>query len=136
MITMNNIPIQARIYVAGHRGMVGSALVRALESQGFKRIITRTRQELDLTCQADVNAFFKSVRPEYVFLAAARVGGIRANNEFPGDFIYENLMIQTLMMEAAKNYRVKRLLFLGSSCILSERCSPAHGGKGTAHRTP
>lgn len=114
---MNRISKLSKIYVAGHRGMVGSALVRALKSQGFERIITRTHQELDLTCQAEVQQFFNIHQPDYVFLAAARVGGIKANNEFPGEFIYENLMIQTHVMDAARQSGVKRLLFLGSSCI-------------------
>ncbi len=127
MITMNKIPKQAKIYVAGHRGMVGSALLRTLNSHGFNRIITRTRQELDLTCQADVLDFFHKEKPDYVFLAAARVGGIKANNDFPAEFIYENLMIQTHVMEAARQSHVKRLLFLGSSCIYPKKAAQPMG---------
>ena len=108
---------EARIYVAGHRGMVGSALVRNLTARGYKNIITRTHAELDLICQADVNAFFATEQPEYVFLAAARVGGIFANNEYPAEFIYQNLAIQTNVVQAAWSNQVERLLFLGSSCI-------------------
>lgn len=106
-----------RIYVAGHRGMVGSALVRKLEADGAGEIITRTRQELDLTDQAAVQAFFKSQKINQVYLAAAKVGGIHANNTYPADFIYENLMIETNIVHAAHMTDVQNLLFLGSSCI-------------------
>jgi GDP-L-fucose synthase len=107
----------AKIYIAGHRGLVGSALLRKLQSEGYTNIITRTHAELDLTRQADVESFFREERPEYVFLAAAKVGGILANNTYPADFIYINLSIQTNVIHAAWKYGVKRLLFLGSSCI-------------------
>ncbi len=107
----------AKIYIAGHRGLVGSAILRKLQSQGFTNIITRTHAELDLTRQADVESFFEQERPEYVFLAAAKVGGILANNTYPADFIYTNIMIQTNVIHAAYKYGVKKLLFLGSSCI-------------------
>lgn len=107
----------ARIYVAGHRGMVGGAIVRQLEQSGYTNIITRTRAELDLTNQAQVSAFFEQERPNYVYLAAARVGGIHANNEYPADFIYDNLMIEANIIKAAHQFQVQRLLFLGSSCI-------------------
>ena len=107
----------SRIYVAGHRGLVGSAIVRNLEANGFTNIITRTHAELDLTNQADVRKFFKEERPEYVFLAAAKVGGIHANNTYPADFIYDNLMIQNNVIKAAHDFKVTKLLFLGSTCI-------------------
>jgi nucleoside-diphosphate-sugar epimerase len=107
----------ARIFVAGHRGMVGSAIVRRLQAAGCAHLLQRTRAELDLTRQADVDAFFESERPEYVFLAAARVGGIYANNTYPADFIYDNLAIAANVIHAAHATGVERLLFLGSSCI-------------------
>lgn len=107
----------SRIYIAGHRGLVGSALLRKLRAEGYSRLIVRTRQELDLTQQAEVNAFFDSEKPEHVFLAAARVGGILANNTYPADFIYNNIMIQANVIHAAYRSAVKRLLCLGSSCI-------------------
>ncbi|MFR4230495.1 GDP-L-fucose synthase [Clostridium sp.] len=107
----------SRIYVAGHRGLVGSAIVRNLEANGFTNIITRTHAELDLTNQADVRKFFEEERPEYVFLAAAKVGGIHANNTYPADFIYDNLMIQNNVIKAAHDFKVTKLLFLGSTCI-------------------
>ncbi len=105
------------IYVAGHRGLVGSAIVRRLQSEGYTDIITRTRSELNLARQAEVEEFFKKERPEYVFLAAAKVGGIVANNTYPAEFIYTNLMIQTCILHAAYLSGVKKLVFLGSSCI-------------------
>jgi GDP-L-fucose synthase len=107
----------SRIYVAGHRGMVGSAIVRVLQSRGYADIVTRTHQELDLTEQAAVRAFFASAKPEVVVLAAARVGGIHANNTYPAEFIYDNLMIEANVIHEAYRAGVKRLLFLGSSCI-------------------
>jgi len=107
----------SKIYVAGHRGMVGSAIVRALEADGYHNIIKRTHAQLDLTSQKDVRDFFNQERPEYVFLAAAKVGGIYANSTMPGEFIYLNLMIQTTVIDAAYRTDVKQLLFLGSSCI-------------------
>ncbi|MEO1661330.1 MAG: GDP-L-fucose synthase [Pseudomonadota bacterium] len=106
-----------RIFVAGHRGMVGSALVRGLEAEKAGKIITRTRSELNLTDQAAVRAFFKAERISHVYLAAAKVGGIHANNTYPADFIYENLMIQANIIHAAHTFDVQHLLFLGSSCI-------------------
>lgn len=106
-----------KVYVAGHRGMVGSAIMRALHAQGYNNIITRTHSELDLTNQQAVHDFFAEERPEVVYLAAARVGGIVANNTYPADFIYDNLMIESNIIHAAFNSEVKRLLFLGSSCI-------------------
>lgn len=107
----------ASVYVAGHRGMVGSAIVRALEGAGFRNILTRSSAELDLRDQAAVNAFFTETQPEYVFLAAARVGGILANDAYPADFLYDNLAIETNVIHAAYRQRVKKLLFLGSTCI-------------------
>lgn len=107
----------AKIYVAGHRGLVGSAITRALTARGFTNVLLRTRQELDLLDQNAVSAFFKTEKPEYVFLAAAKVGGILANNTFPGEFIYENLLVQANVLEQARIHGVKKLLFLGSSCI-------------------
>ncbi|WP_028995067.1 GDP-L-fucose synthase family protein [Azonexus hydrophilus] len=108
---------QAKIYVAGHRGMVGSAIVRQLKAAGCENIVTRTHAELDLTNQAAVNAFFAAEKPEQVYLAAAKVGGIYANNTYPAQFIYENLMIEANIIQAAHANDVQQLLFLGSSCI-------------------
>ena len=109
--------LDAKIYVAGHRGLVGSAIVRNLEDKGYKNIIYRTHKELDLTNQEAVRRFFEEEKPEYVFLAAAKVGGIHANNTYPADFIYDNLMIQNNVIKAAQDFKVKKLLFLGSTCI-------------------
>ena len=109
--------LDAKIYVAGHRGLVGSAIVRNLEAKGYKNIICRTHKELDLTNQEAVRIFFEEEKPEYVFLAAAKVGGIHANNTYPADFIYDNLMIQNNVIKAAHDFKVKKLLFLGSTCI-------------------
>ena len=109
--------LDAKIYVAGHRGLVGSAIVRNLEDKGYTNIICRTHKELDLTNQEAVRVFFEQEKPEYVFLAAAKVGGIHANNTYPADFIYENLMIQNNVIKAAHDFEVKKLLFLGSTCI-------------------
>ncbi len=108
---------QIKIYVAGHNGMVGSAIVRDLKKQGFNNIITRTHVELDLINQQQVQNFFQSEKPDQVYLAAAKVGGIYANNTFPADFIYQNLMIESNIINAAFVNGVKKLLFLGSSCI-------------------
>ena len=107
----------SKIFVAGHKGLVGSAIVRHLEEQGFTNIITIDRFQCDLTNQKDVKMFFMSEQPEYVFLAAAKVGGIGANSEYPADFIYENLMIQSNIISSAAMVGVEKLLFLGSSCI-------------------
>lgn len=106
-----------KIYIAGHRGMVGSAIHRNLQSKGFNQIITRSSKELDLRIQADVNAFFEAEKPDYVFLAAAKVGGIHANNTYRADFIYDNLIMEANIIHAAWKYGVKKLMFLGSSCI-------------------
>ncbi len=107
----------SKIYIAGHRGMVGSALVRGLQKAGFTNIITKTHDELDLTDSKKVNSFFSKNKPQFVFLAAAKVGGIHANNIYRADFIYQNLMIQTNIIHAAHEYKVEKLMFLGSSCI-------------------
>lgn len=107
----------SKIYIAGHKGMVGSALVRKLQSEGFNNLVLRTRQELDLTDQGQVASFFEAEKPEYVFLAAAKVGGILANSTYPAEFIYQNLAIQTNVIHQAYLHGVKKLLFLGSSCI-------------------
>jgi GDP-L-fucose synthase len=114
---MGAIPAMAKIYVAGHRGMVGGAIVRALQSQGHSDLVNRTHAELDLTNQAAVQAFFAQEKPDQVYLAAAKVGGIHANNTYPADFIYQNLMVQANVVEAAFRNGIKKLLFLGSSCI-------------------
>lgn len=106
-----------KIYVAGHRGMVGSAIVRKLQADGFHNIIVRTYAELDLTNQDAVNDFFENERPEQVYLAAAKVGGIHANNTYPAEFIYQNLMMEANVINAALKSGVQKLLFLGSSCI-------------------
>ncbi len=107
----------SRIYVAGHRGMVGSAIVRLLEAKGFTNILTSTSTETDLRNQAQVNAFFEKNKPEYVFMAAAKVGGIHSNNTYRAEFLYDNLMIEANIIEASRKNEVEKLLFLGSSCI-------------------
>ncbi len=112
----------AKIYIAGHRGLVGSAIQRALEKEGYANLLCRSHAELELIDQSAVNTFFAEERPEYVFLAAAKVGGIYANNTYRGEFIYENLMVQNNVIEAARRFGVKRLLFLGSSCIYPRNC--------------
>ena len=112
----------SKIYIAGHRGLVGSAIMRRLEIEGCKNLITRTHAELDLTRQERVEEFFHEERPDYVFLAAARVGGIYANNTYPAEFIYSNLTIQTNIIHASYVFKVKKLLFLGSSCIYPKNC--------------
>lgn len=108
---------QSKIYVAGHRGLVGSAIVRNLEEKGYTHIIKRTHNALDLINQKEVFDFFEKEKPEYVFLAAAKVGGINANNTYPADFIYDNLAMETNVIKAAHDHHVKKLLFLGSTCI-------------------
>ncbi len=107
----------AKIYVAGHGGLVGSAIVRELKKEGYQNILTKTREELDLTSQIEVEKFFIAENPEYVFLAAAKVGGILANDTFPADFIRDNLMIETNVIDCSYKHKIKKLLFLGSSCI-------------------
>ena len=109
--------LDSRMYVAGHNGMVGSAIVRKLKELGYKNIITASRKEVNLLNQMHVQSFFSNEKPEYVFLCAAKVGGIKANNEMKADFIYENLMIQSNIIKESQDFGVKKLLFLGSSCI-------------------
>jgi GDP-L-fucose synthase len=111
------IDLNQKIYVAGHRGMVGSSIVRNLQAKGYSNIVTRTHAEMDLTDQQAVKAFFEQEKPDQVYLAAARVGGIHANNTFPAEFIYDNLMVQNNVIHQAFVSGVKKLLFLGSSCI-------------------
>jgi GDP-L-fucose synthase len=108
---------ESKIFVAGHRGMVGSAIVRNLESKGFCNIVKRTSKELDLRRQSEVEDFFKEEKPEYVFLAAAKVGGIMANNTYPADFMYDNMIMEMNVIHSAYRNAVKKLMFLGSSCI-------------------
>jgi len=112
----------SKIYVAGHRGLVGSAIMRKLQQEGYTNIITRTHKELDLTNQAQTQEFFEKEKPEYVFLAAAKVGGIHANDTYPADFAYINIMIESNVIKASYDYGVKKLLFLGSSCIYPKLC--------------
>ena len=112
----------SRIYIAGITGMVGSAIFRKLTELGYTNIISLPRKNLDLTNQSQVNKFFERYKPEYVFLCAAKVGGIKANNEFKADFIYENIMIQSNIINSAKQFETKKLLFLGSSCIYPKHC--------------
>lgn len=111
------MPKNCRIFLAGHRGLVGSAISRRLGATGYDNLIMRSRQELDLTVQSDVNRFFSMARPEWVILAAAKVGGILANSTYPADFIRDNLLMETFIIDAAWRHGVKKLLFLGSSCI-------------------
>lgn len=111
-----------KIYIAGHKGLVGSAILRKLTADGYTNIVTKTHKELDLTRQMDVERFFRDEKPEYVFLAAAIVGGIYANSTYPGDFIYSNLCIQNNVIHSAYQNNVKKLLFMGSSCIYPKEC--------------
>ena len=106
-----------KIYIAGHTGLVGSSIVRNLKSKNFNNLLTISHSELDLTNQSKVSDFFEKEMPDYVIIAAAKVGGIAANNNFPADFIYDNIMIQTNIINASFKFNVKRLLFLGSTCI-------------------
>ena len=114
---------EAKIYVAGHRGMVGSAIVRALQKAGYKNIIMRTSKELDLRRQDAVEEFFAFEKPDYVFLAAAKVGGIMANSKYPADFMYDNMVLEMNVLNASYRNSVKKLLFLGSACIYPRLCS-------------
>ena len=123
MTTMSKPTDKAKkVYIAGHRGMVGSAILRRLSSAGYNNIITRTHAELDLTNQAAVTQFIDLEKPDYIFLAAATVGGIHANNTYRGEFIYQNLMMEANLVHAAQQSGVRRLLFLGSSCIYPRDC--------------
>jgi GDP-L-fucose synthase len=119
---MMEIDRSARVYVAGHRGLVGSAILRRLEREGFTNVLTATRDQLDLRDQAAVNYWFRANRPEFVFLVAGTVGGILANSTFPANFIYDNMMIHATVVHAAHVYGVKKLLYLGSSCIYPREC--------------
>jgi GDP-L-fucose synthase len=119
---MIDIPRSARIYVAGHRGLVGSGILRRLRAEGFDELLTATREELDLRDQAAVDAWFRANRPEFVFLVAGTVGGILANSTRPAEFIYDNLMIHATVVHAAHVHGVRRLLYLGSSCIYPRDC--------------
>ena len=112
-----------RIYVVGHRGLAGSAILRKLQSAGYENLVYRSHRQLDLMRQEQVETFFRGERPQYVFLAAARVGGIWANSTFPAEFIYNNLVIETNVIHSSHLYGVKKLLFLGSSCIYRKHCS-------------
>ncbi|MDC0224587.1 GDP-L-fucose synthase [Deltaproteobacteria bacterium] len=114
--------INSRIYVAGHLGLVGSAIIRALQQKGFENLITRTHSELELKDATAVREFFVDTKPEYVFLAAAKVGGINANNKYPVDFIHENLLLQTNVIHESWRHKVEKLIFLGSSCIYPKLC--------------
>jgi len=114
--------LSSKIWVAGHRGMVGSAIVRKLKDLGYTNLVLKSKSELDLTNQSEVVNFFKNEKPEYVFLAAAKVGGILANDKYRADFIYQNLMIQTNVIKSCFDFGVKKLLFLGSSCIYPKNC--------------
>ena len=113
----DRIPRDATIYVAGHRGLVGSAIVRRLHREGYRNLVTATSREVDLREQQAVREFFEATRPDFVFLAAARVGGIVANDRYPAEFIYDNLMIEAHVIDSAHRAGVKKLLFLGSTCI-------------------
>lgn len=119
---MKNLDRSARVFVAGHRGMVGAALCRRLAEGGYANIVTRTRGELDLTNQATVDAFLEAERPDYMFIAAAKVGGIHANNTYRADFLYDNLMIAANLIHGAHRHGIDRLMFLGSSCIYPRDC--------------
>ncbi len=122
---MSSVPVpkDARIYVAGHGGLVGSALIRRLEAEGYSNILTATRGEVDLRMQAEVNAWFQSHRPQYVYLVAGTVGGIMANSTRPAEFLYDNLMIHGTVIEASRQTGVRKLLYLGSSCIYPRHAS-------------
>lgn len=120
---MNKMKPESKIYIAGHRGMVGSALLRKLQNEGFSNVIFRTSAELDLRNQKAVNDFFESEKPEFVFLAAAKVGGILANNTYRADFLYDNLMMEANIIKASYTFGVQKLLFLGSSCIYPKMCA-------------
>ena len=113
--------LNEKIYIAGHRGLVGSAIIRELKSRGFTNLLTRTHEQLNLTDQREVNLFFDKEKPDYVILAAAVVGGIHANNTYPADFIYQNMMIEANVIHSSYKNNVKRLLFLGSTCIYPKR---------------
>ena len=112
----------SQIYVAGHKGLVGSAILRRLQAEGYSNLMVRSHKELDLMRQAEVESFFKTEKPDYVFLAAAKVGGILANHTYPAEFLYENLLIESNVIHSAYEAEVRKLLFLGSSCIYPRDC--------------
>ena len=116
------ISLRSKIYVAGHKGLVGSAIVRELKKSGYKKIVVTNKKELDLSIQSDVQSFLKKLKPDFIFIAAAKVGGIYANNRFKAEFIYENLMIQSNLIHGAYLAGVKNLIFLGSSCVYPKKC--------------
>ena len=116
------ISLKSKIYVAGHKGLVGSAIVRELKKSGYKKIVVTNKKELDLSIQSDVQSFLKKLKPDFIFKAAAKVGGIYANNRFKAEFIYENLMIQSNLIHGAYLAGVKNLIFLGSSCVYPKKC--------------
>ena len=116
------ISLKSKIYVAGHKGLVGSAIVRELKKSGYKKIVVTNKKELDLSIQSDVQSFLKKLKPDFIFIAAAKVGGIYANNRFKAEFIYENLMIQSNLIHGAYLAGVKNLIFLGSSCVYPKKC--------------
>ena len=116
------ISLKSKIYVSGHKGLVGSAIVRKLKSRGYKNVICKTRKELDLTNQNKVLVFLKKTKPDFIFLAAAKVGGIYSNNKYKADYIYENLSIQTNIIHSAYKCKIKNLIFLGSSCVYPKLC--------------
>ena len=128
--TLIKVNHENRIYVAGHRGLAGSAILRALQAKGFQNLITRTREELDLTDAEATRSFFQE-RPQYVFMAAAKVGGIHANNTFPAEFLRENLLIQTHVLHESWRVGVKKLLFFGQFVHLSKACSSTDSRVGT-----
>jgi GDP-L-fucose synthase len=136
MKTKNIMNKDSKIYVAGHRGMVGSALVRRLKAEGYDNIITRTSKDLDLKRQADVEKFFSEEKPEYVFLAAAKVGGIVANNSYPADFMYENMMIEMNVIKSAFDNQAKKTIILRFIMHISPISSPAYSGKQPPDRAP
>jgi hypothetical protein len=129
------LPRDARIFVTGHRGLVGSALVRRLRAEGYRRILTATRDQLDLRDQAAVSYWFRANRPDYVFLVAGTVGGIMANATRPAEFLYDNMLIHGTVVHSSHEYRVRKLLYLGSSCVVtattSSPCPPTSTGRTT-----
>ncbi len=129
---MKEMQPDARVFVAGHGGLVGSAVLRRLQGEGFSRVLTATREQLDLRDQAAVNYWFRANRPEYVFLVAGTVGGILANSTRPAEFIYDNMMIHATVVHAAHLFPVKRLLYLGSSCIYPRESPAADEGGAPA----
>ncbi len=128
--------LDSKIFIAGHHGMVGAAILRNLQRNGYTNLVVKTRQELDLTRQDEVEQFFSKEKPEYVFLGAAKVGGIMSNATYPADFIFQNLAIQTNIIHAAYLTKVTRLLFLGSVCIYPKHCPPADQRRASSHGSP